>query len=276
MKLIEKSLIGKRKDPALCEDGIFFNGDFAAVIDGCSSHKGSLQEGKSSGVIAKDLLLGVLETLPPESTMQEAFAACNQAIARWYAGHDLLEVMEHDPARRCSAYMALVSRARREVWVLGDCQALIDGQLYTHAKPIDTLMENLRALYIEVELQKGKSESEIARNMEPLQTRIAEQMAFQSLFQNPQEETSFSYFVLDGFFTNFAAVQVVELGASFEDVALASDGYPHLLASLHASEQKLASLLKEDPLCFKENRSTKGLVEGNRSFDDRSYLRVLV
>lgn len=275
MKLIEKNLIGKRPDPELCEDGIFFNGDFAAVIDGCSSHKGSPFGSRSSGVIAKGLLLGVLETLPCESTMQEAFAACNKAIALWYAEKGLLEVMKEDPGRRCSAYMTVVSRYRREVWVLGDCQALIDGQLYTHAKPIDTLMENLRALYIEVELQKGSSEDEIARTMEPIQARLAEQMAFQSLFQNTEKQSSFSYYVLDGFFTNFAAVQVVKLEGHPKDIALGSDGYPRLHASLHTSELELASLLKEDPLCFRENRSTKGLGEGNRSFDDRAYLRVL-
>lgn len=142
MKLIEKNLVGKRKDPALCEDGIFFNGDFAAVVDGCSSHKGALYEGKSSGVIAKDTILGSLALLPPESTMEETFLACNRALEGWYEHHHLLEAMGEDPSMRCSAYAAIVSRARREVWILGDCQALVDGQLYTSAKPIDTLMED--------------------------------------------------------------------------------------------------------------------------------------
>lgn len=276
MKLIEKNLIGKRKDQALCEDGIFFNGNFAAVIDGCSSHKGALHEGKSSGVIAKDLILDVLATLPSETTMQKALSACNEALSLWYEERHLLETMKQDPGLRCSAYMAVVSKARREVWILGDCQALIDSQIYTLHKPIDTLMENLRAMYIEAELQKGRSEDELARFMESIQTRLSEQMAFQSRFQNSAVKTSFSYFVLDGFFENYDAVQVVKLGDGPREVVLGSDGYPRLKASLKASEESLASLLREDPLCFRENRSTKGLAEGNVSFDDRSYLRVIV
>lgn len=276
MKLLEKNLIGKRKDQELCEDGIFFNAHFAAVIDGCSSHKGPLHEGKSSGVIAKDLILNVLEKLPPRSTMQEAFFALNAAFLLWYEQLGLGEVMRADPSKRCAAYVAMVSKARREIWILGDCQARLDDQVYTSHKPIDTLMENLRSLYIEVELQCGKSEGEISRNLEPIQEMLAKHMAFQSLFQNSQLQTSFSYFVLDGFFTNFAAVQVVKLEGPNKDIAIASDGYPLLLSSLQASEEKLASLLAKDPLCFRENRSTKGLVEGNSSFDDRCYLRVVV
>lgn len=276
MKLLERNLVGKRKDQSLCEDGIFYNDHFAAVIDGCSSHKGALHEGKSSGVIAKDLILAALETLSPLSTMEEAFSACNAALAQWYEQHDMLSLMQNDPSRRCAAYIAMVSKARREVWVLGDCQARIDEQVYTTHKQIDTLMENLRALYIEVEMQGGKSEDQIAHRMEPLQETLSAHMSFQSLFQNSQIQTSFSYYVLDGFFTNFKAVQVVKLEGLGKDVALATDGYPQVLASLQSSEKKLASLLARDPLCFRENRSTKGIMEGNVSFDDRCYLRVVV
>lgn len=276
MKLLEKELVGKRKDPSLCEDGVFFNSHFAAVIDGCSSQKPSLHAGKSSGVIAKDLILEVLDTLPPESTMEESFLACNAALASWYQGHGLLQAMEKDPSRRCSAYLAMVSKARKEVWILGDCQALVAGHVYTIHKPIDTLMENLRALYIEVELQGGKSEEALVQDLERIQKTLSTQMAFQPIFQNSTKQTSFSYFALDGFFTNFAAVQVVKLGDADTQVVLGSDGYPQLLESLHATERRLAALLSSDPLCFRENRSTKGLEEGNVSFDDRSYLRVIV
>jgi len=276
MKLIEKNLIGKRKNPALCEDGIFFSLHFAAVIDGCSSHKLPLYEGKSSGVIAKDLILEVLDILPPESTMEETFFAFNTALASWYQEHDLLEVMRNDPSMRCSAYIAMISKARREVWILGDCQARIAEQVYTIHKPIDTLMENLRALYIEAELQGGKSEEALAQNMDPVQKKLSTQMAYQPRFQNSTQQTSFSYYVLDGFFTHVSAVQVVKLQGLNREVALASDGYPHLLGSLLSSEESLASLLYHDPLCFRENRSTKGFERGNVSFDDRSYLRVIV
>lgn len=276
MVVLEKKIAGKRRDQDLCEDGIFSNEHFAAVIDGCSSRSLPLEGGRSSGRIAKDLLLQALQALRPDATRDEAFSCFNAAILRWYADHGLTDLMAKNPSRRCSAYIALVSKKRREVWVLGDCQALVNKQLYTIHKPIDSLMENMRALYIECELQNGRREQDIASSMEEIQNRMKMHMELQSKFQNAGLQTSYTYYVLDGFFTNMDAVQVVQLGPEQTEVVLASDGYPLLKDTLHATEEHLATLLSLDPLCFRENRSTKGMEQGNVSFDDRSYLRVLV
>ena len=56
-------------------------------------------------------------------------------------------------------------------------------------------------------------------------------------------------------------------------VVLASDGYPYLLPSLLETENALASVIKEDPLCFRRFKSVKGVGPGNISFDDRAYLK---
>ncbi len=56
-------------------------------------------------------------------------------------------------------------------------------------------------------------------------------------------------------------------------IVLASDGYPALKETLAESEAALRELIKNDPLCFRENMGTKGLVKGNDSFDDRTYIR---
>ena len=57
-------------------------------------------------------------------------------------------------------------------------------------------------------------------------------------------------------------------------VVITSDGYPRILPSLQQSEDLLARLLAEDPLCIGPLRSTKGVKPGNASFDDRAYLRI--
>ena len=67
-------------------------------------------------------------------------------------------------------------------------------------------------------------------------------------------------------------VEVFALNENSE-VVLASDGYPFLKETLKESEEELLKVLKEDPLCCTLNPSTKGIVKGNRSFDDRTYLR---
>lgn len=56
-------------------------------------------------------------------------------------------------------------------------------------------------------------------------------------------------------------------------LVLASDGYPVLKETLAESEAVLRELMEKDPLCFRENKGTKGLVKGNDSFDDRTYIR---
>jgi glycerophosphoryl diester phosphodiesterase len=45
---------------------------------------------------------------------------------------------------------------------------------------------------------------------------------------------------------------------------------------LAETERVLAQTIETDPLCYKIYKSTKGVVEGNISFDDRTYLRIKV
>lgn len=42
------------------------------------------------------------------------------------------------------------------------------------------------------------------------------------------------------------------------------------------TEDELQRLLREDPLCIHENAATKCLMEGQVSFDDRTYLALEV
>ncbi len=57
-------------------------------------------------------------------------------------------------------------------------------------------------------------------------------------------------------------------------VVLASDGYPTLLPTLRESEEALAKHLATDPQNITDFVATKGLVEGNVSFDDRAYVSL--
>lgn len=71
------------------------------------------------------------------------------------------------------------------------------------------------------------------------------------------------------------------------DIILASDGYPELKSTLEESEQALHKILEEDPLLFRQFKSTKGKIvkppsfgdhsskkTGATSFDDRTYVRI--
>lgn len=63
---------------------------------------------------------------------------------------------------------------------------------------------------------------------------------------------------------------------SGDEILLASDGYTVLRGTLEESAKKLQRILKEDPLCFRAYRSTKGKKSCNVSFDDRAYCRILM
>lgn len=268
MEVIESKLVPKTGHEALCEDGLFFDGRFAAVIDGCSASKTPRWGSPSPGVVAKRCCLQVLSGLPAQATMEEAFARMNEAIFDWYGAHDMVHEARGDASLRCGAYAAVVSAYHRQAWVFGDCQALVGSVLHTVHKEVDALMETLRAFLIEADELRASDGDAIGL--------LAPVMRLQSLFQNTRNRGPFSYPTLDGFFTDMAAVKIVPLGGSQTEVVLATDGYPVLAATLEESERHLARLLASDPRCFRENRATKGLMPGNLSYDDRAYLRLFV
>ncbi|MDY0303765.1 MAG: hypothetical protein RBQ65_03825 [Sphaerochaeta sp.] len=276
MQVIEHCTIGKIGNPDRNEDGIFMSPAFAAVIDGCSSIVPPEPFQKSSGVIARELIGEALAALNPAATKEEAFSALNNAIHSWYEGQGGSGVFEAHPELRASAYCAIASVARREVWVLGDCQALISGRVHTHHKRVDSLMEELRAFIIEHLLLEGYSEADLLKEPSLVDRQLRPIMALQPAFQNRAEPLSYTYAALDGFFSAYSAIICIPLTSAPVEVALATDGYPKIRSTLEASEEHLMRIIASDPLLYTEFRSTKGVVGTNRSFDDRSYLRFIV
>lgn len=67
-----------------------------------------------------------------------------------------------------------------------------------------------------------------------------------------------------------------ECNTPFQEIVLASDGYPFLKPTLAESEAALEHLIARDPQCIHDFIATKGLEEGNKSFDDRTYIRFKV
>ena len=84
------------------------------------------------------------------------------------------------------------------------------------------------------------------------------------------------YSVIDGFPIPQSKVRIITLDFQPWEVVLASDGYPFLCPTLQESEQKLQWQRKNDPLNIGQFKATKAFVEGNNSFDDRSYIRFKV
>lgn len=269
MRIIEKSCIGKREGAA-CEDGYAVTEHFAAVVDGSTSksRRATANAGETTGLRAMRTVLAALPSLPAEATKEEALTHFTSALRRATPN---IETLPAEERPTCSA--AIYSRLRREVWLIGDCQCRFGGQTHTHPKLIDTVLTQVRCDAVRHFLERGRTQAELLRN-DRGRAFILDALREQTNFQNdPNPHNPFSYPVLDG--TPVAPHSVPALDAACATViVLASDGYPALFDTLAGTEAHLHRLLRHDPLCIAENPATKCIVSGNRSFDDRTYLKL--
>ena len=266
MKIIESSIIGK-KNPEACEDGMVVTDDFIAVIDGSTSKTPKhLNPDMKNGRYAMMLISEYIrEELKADASVDDFCQGMTAYIYnKVYEKLGVEERLKEHPEERLTASAILYSRTRNEVWMVGDCQAIIDGKLYENGKPYEQEIARKRVELIE----QGLSPAEARKQIEPL---LIEAML------SGQNQT---YTVIDGFPIYREGVKVVALKtepvSSPNEVVLASDGYPFLKPTLAASEAALAEQIANDPQNIHSFIATKGIVEGNKSFDDRTYIRFSV
>ena len=271
MKITEQFIKGKRDDQSLCEDGLFANDSFIAVVDGVTSKgKQVWQKKYSSGGYGKNVILSALENMPADIDKKSFFDTLDNALFKAYSA----EVVNDNRDEYLRACIAVYSAHFKEVWVLGDCQCMVNGKLFVPTGGVDELMATLRAYVIECAVATdGVSEESLYTNdigREAVLPFIKKQTAFEN-----NENSEFGYGVLNGHGVAHRLVKAYTVNSG-DTVVLASDGYPALCDSLEKSESELARLLKEDPLCYKQNRCTKGIAGSNTSFDDRTYIKFEV
>lgn len=281
MKIIESSIIGKKSQES-CEDGMVITDDFIAVIDGSTSKTPKhLNPDMKNGRYAMMLISEYIrEELKADASVDDFCQGVTAYIYnKVYEKLGVEERLKEHPEERLTASAILYSRTRNEVWMVGDCQAIIDGKLYENGKPYEQEIARKRVELIE----QGLSPAEARKQIEPL---LIEAML------SGQNQT---YTVIDGFPIYREGVKVVALktkpvSSSIEtyfqeqtkpvsspnEVVLASDGYPFLEPTLAASEAALAEQIANDPQNIRSFIATKGIIEGNKSFDDRTYIRFSV
>lgn len=289
MKIIESSIIGK-KSPEACEDGMVVTDDFIAVIDGSTSKTPKhLNPDMKNGRYAMMLISEYIrEELKVDASVDDFCQGVTAYIYnKVYEKLGVEERLKEHPEERLTASAILYSRTRNEVWMVGDCQAIIDGKLYENGKPYEQEIARKRVELIE----QGLSPAEARKQIEPL---LIEAML------SGQNQT---YTVIDGFPIYREGVKVVSVSASSSvqdsvpasdsvpcsdsasasdtipssssEIVLASDGYPFLKPTLAASEAALAEQIANDPQNIRSFIATKGIVEGSKSFDDRTYIRFV-
>ena len=295
MKIIESSIIGK-KSPEACEDGMVVTDDFIAVIDGSTSKTPKhLNPDMKNGRYAMMLISEYIrEELKGDASADEFCQGVTAYIYnKVYEKLGVEERLKEHPEERLTASAILYSRTKNEVWMVGDCQAIIDGKLYENGKPYEEKIARKRVELIE----QGLSPAEARKQIEPLLIKA---------MLSGQNQT---YTVIDGFPIYREGVKVVSVSdscsvqnsvsssdscsvqdtvscsdsasasdtipSSSSEIVLASDGYPFLKPTLAASEAALAEQIANDPQNIHSFIATKGIVEGNKSFDDRTYIRFV-
>lgn len=287
MKIIESSIMGK-KSPEACEDGMVVTDDFIAVIDGSTSKTPKhLNPDMKNGRYAMMLISEYIrEELKADASVDDFCQGVTAYIYnKVYEKLGVEERLKEHPEERLTASAILYSRTRNEVWMVGDCQTIIDGKLYENGKPYEQEIARKRVELIE----QGLSPAEARKQIEPLLIKA---------MLSGQNQT---YTVIDGFPIYREGVKVVSVSdsssvqdsvpasdsvpcsdsasasdtipSSSSEIVLASDGYPFLKPTLAASEAALAEQIANDPQNIHSFIATKGIVEGNKSFDDRTYIR---
>lgn len=264
MKIIEQFIKGKNDSPSLCEDMLFISDNFIAVIDGATAKHPRLFNGKAGGRAAAEAVYSTLETLNPDTSVYEAVKKITEKIGSLYEPYE----------EKCSAVASAIiySNHQKEVWSIGDCQCIINGEKHLHEKEIDRILSEQRALVIKEAVKNGATVQELLINdvgREAILPRIKEQHKFANT------EGEFGFGVLNG--TPVPQKFITTYNVKENDIViLASDGYPVLCHTLEESEQRLAKELFENPLCYNGYKSTKGLNPKNISFDDRTYIKFKI
>lgn len=269
MEVIESFIEGKFGDPARCEDVLVLGRDFIAAIDGVTSKACPLIAGRSGGRFAADVCARVVAGFAADITARQAIHAVTEALSHALAAED---VDLPDTGERPSCVFALYSRARREIWRVGDCPVMADGKFYDGGKEIDDLTSSARAVVLEMARCRGMSDEDLLRD-DPGRAFILPLLRDQALFANT--EGPYGYGVIDGRSVPEKYIEVIDVGQA-KEIVLATDGYPGIFMTLAESEKNLARILREDPLLCRLHKSTKGAAPGQKSFDDRAYVRFRI
>lgn len=271
MKIIEQYSLSKSGNSYDNEDVIVSTDDFVAVIDGMTPKEFDLYKGSSSACIVIELAAQEIRKFPASITCEEAVYKLIQCVQQYYRDRQIFEEVAAHPSKRLGASLIVYSRMRKELWMIGDCQGLIDGAPVSNEKLIDHLIADMRSKLIKGYLDRYSVEDLLEHDRSRYD--IYPFLINQFEFQNNKHESLLSYAVLDGFPIHKEHIKKIEVPDA-KEIVLASDGYPFLKQDRTESERLLNELLEKDPLCYRIYPSTKGLKKGNVSFDDRSFVKI--
>jgi len=249
-----------------------------AVIDGSTSKSDRrYSRSSSNGSYAMQLIAKAVRKAPKDLTVTQMCRHLTRAVANCYTspftvlryGRRQTEYLAQHPEDRLCASVVIYSRLRREVWMIGDCQCLIGGELFENPKPYEQPLAEQRASEARRLLDAGTTVQQLRTDDEARRSIIPDMIEC-------MKGQNVTYAVVDGFPIPQDKVRVLTLDFQPWEIVLATDGYSYLCPTLQESEEKLQWQREHDPLNIGDFKATKAFSEGNNSFDDRTYIRFKV
>jgi len=264
--VIEKFILSKFGDIDSCEDYIHVSDNFIAVCDGVTSKAQGVPSGlKPGGLLAKELSIG-LHQLEPNACCSDAMEFLTDVVRMFLKKN--IGLRKYTPAAAAVIY----SSKWKELWQVGDCKFAYDGIEFNNDSEIDVHASSVRAAYNRALILSGKNIDDLKKD-DKGRSLIMPMLKMQHCFLNRAGESPFGYSCFNGEEIPEELHVVHKVPESTKELTLASDGYPKLLSDLAKTEDYLIKILKNDPLCIHEYIATKGMQNGQVSFDDRAYIR---
>ncbi|WP_433727118.1 hypothetical protein ACQP2Y_11540 [Actinoplanes sp. CA-051413] len=267
MRVVETFVAGKAGDPQLCEDAVIVTEGHAAIVDGATdiTGQGYGMPAVTGGRWAMAACVSAITTLPEDADVESATLRLTSTLAE--------RIDPELPAHlRPSASVTIYSRRRRQVWQIGDVGFSYAGMpagVGRPRKPLDRIAAEFRAAVIAAEIAIGGLDLAVS---DPGRAAARVLISRQGALRNTIGPYGFA--AIDGRPVPSSLIVVHDVPAHVDELVLASDGYPVILPTLAETEARLAELLAEDPYCIGPLRGTKGVMAGQTSFDDRSYLHL--
>lgn len=273
INIIEQIAIGKNPDQGLNEDRLIVTDDFVVCFDGATSKGEWRPDDMSTGRYLANMIAALVNNeFPKNITAFEAIILINKNINQAYKDFGVFALITEKPWERMIGSIAIYSRFHHQIWCVGDVQYRYNNQTFDNFSALDAITSAARCAYIEALLLSGKTKENIQQHDEG-RDFILPLLKRQSYFQNIDPANSLALAAIDGTPLHDDHIKIHDVPADVTEIIMASDGYPLLFDTLNESEKHVQYLLEKDPLCFRENKQTKGLQKGQDSFDDRSYIR---
>jgi glycerophosphoryl diester phosphodiesterase len=256
-----------------CEDFIFSDDDFVAVIDGSTDKTGIRIEGRTGGAIVAETVRSVLmdkQLMPVDATFEDWVVLTTAAIDR-----KLVDIDWPKYIARPAASAVVYSNNRREIWRVGDCHFRIEGMNHLGGKPIDDAAAARRKQVIEEAIASGTTIDEIRAN-DIGRKAVMDLLKDQANHANVDGELGYPVFNGNPIPPSLLEAPVDVPPASI--CILCSDGidFPH--ETLQESLEQQQRSYEADPLRIGLDGcrpSTKALAPGAERHDDQSYVNFM-